>query len=313
MFSYGYLLVSAMGWIMLLGTIVMSGIFQCYLSLAFLVVIPVTGTVIFCLYGSTPRRLLVEDASEYNRLIVVAEHMNSMDWTVFYGESTIINSLLNRPLEPIGPQVSRFVSISLRVVLRILILGQWGLVLGAAALKDWNAYFITFWITFCIFLHAYLIPPLMSTSDWMKFRANIKLDRYQTRLSSRRALINTILALNPDTFSWSNDMKLEDRTKLDKGAMRWVDPILAPSSSRTKWEDATRTAMDEALKTYSTEILASPAWQGGKGDVLGSDWNTAYPLEGGNYWKPFILEGIHMAAKIKEEAELSGRKVAKIL
>ena len=31
------------------------------------------------------------------------------------------------------------------------------------------------------------------------------------------------------------------------GPMRWVNPVLAPGYSRTKWEDATRAAMDEAV------------------------------------------------------------------
>lgn len=325
MYSRTYLVVSTIGWIMLLGMIVMSGILQCYLSLAFVMAVPVTGSIVFSLYGSTPRRLLVEKVSAYNRLIVAAEHMNTMDWIVFYGESTVVNSLLNRPLEPTGPQISRVVSVPLRMVLRILILGQWALVLGAAALKDWNSYFITFWIAFCIFSHAYLIPPRMEANDWMKSCAHIRLERYQTQLSSRRALLNTIIALNPDTFSWSEPKQQEgsepkqqegsepkqqeDRTKLYDGAMRWVNPVLAPGDSRTKWEQATRAAMNEAAERYSAEMLASSMWQSKKGDVLSPKWNDSYPTGKANYWKPFILEGIHMAAKIKREANLSGRKV----
>jgi hypothetical protein len=321
-FSHGRMLISATGWIMLLGMIIMSGVLQCYLSLAFLIAIPVTGVVIFCLYGTTPRRLLVQKDQEekaYNRMIVVAEHMNSIDWIVFYGESTTVNSLLNRPLEPLGPRPSKFALSFLRTTLRILTLGQWGLALGAAALKDWNAYFITFWIVFCIISHAYLIPPLQLTNDWMKSRANISISRYQTQLSSRRALLNTIIALNPDTFPWNHSTQQDDRTKLYDGAMKWVDPILASGPSRTKWEAATRTAMDEALQQYTPETLASSNWRGRKGEgLLSQDWNQAYPFDekakvNENFWKPFILEGIHMAAKIKKEAGLPGRVVAKVV
>ena len=307
--SYRHLLVSLMGWMTLLGMIIMSSVLQCYLSLGFLVVVPATGIVIFCLFGSTPRRLLVEDVSEYNRLLIVSEHITTMDWTVFYGESTLVNSLLNRPLEPIGLQLSTFAWVSLRMVLRILVLSQWCLVLGAAALKDWNAYFITFWIVFCIVLHAYLIPPVTSARDWLKAHAKINLERYQTQLSSRRALINTIVALNPDTFLWDGNTRQRDRNKLSQAAMRWVDPILTPGPSRAKWEEATYRAMDEALEKYSAKSLASPEWQSSEGDVLSSDWNKAYPLEKANYWRPFIFEGIHMAAKIEQEAHLSGHMV----
>jgi hypothetical protein len=65
----------------------LSGILQCYLSLAFAVIVPITGSVAFSLYGSIPRRLLVEKINVYNRLIVAAEHMNTVGWIVFYGES----------------------------------------------------------------------------------------------------------------------------------------------------------------------------------------------------------------------------------
>ena len=306
MYSRGYLVISIFGWIMLLGTITMSVILQFYLALAFLVIVPLTGSVVFLIHGSRPRGLLVEDDSPYNRLIATAEHMNATNWIVFYGESTIVNSLLNRPLEPRGLKMSGGFFGLLRMVLRILILGQWALALGAASIKDWNAYFISFWITFCIFLHAYLIPPRLEAKDWMKSCAHIQLERYQTQLSSRRALLNTIIALNPDTFSWDTIAKQDDRTKLYEGAMKWIDPILKPDPSRSRWEEATRTAMNEAAERFSAEELASPLGQGLKGNFLGSEWNNKY--EGReNYWSKFIPEGIYMAAKIRQDIKLPGR------
>lgn len=81
--------------------------------------------------------LLIESRSGYNRLVVIAEHMNATDKTVFYGESTIISSFLNRS-EPFGPQICGLALASLRMVL-----SQWCvLAIGPAALKDWNAYLI---------------------------------------------------------------------------------------------------------------------------------------------------------------------------
>jgi hypothetical protein len=58
-------------------------------------------------------------------------------------------------------------------------------------------------------------------------------------------LLNTIIALNPDTFSRSESKEQEDRTKLYEEAMRWSNPVLAPGNSRTKKEEATQTAMNE--------------------------------------------------------------------
>ncbi len=306
MYSRGYLAISIFGWITLLGTITMSGILQCYLALAFLVIVPLTGSVVLLIHGSRPRRLLIEDDSPYNRLIVTAEHLNATNWIVFYGESTIVNSLLNRALEQRGPKMPGWFLGLLRMVLRILILGQWALALGAASIKDWNAYFISFWIAFCIFLHAYLVPPRLEAKDWMKCCAHIQLERYQTQLSSRRALLNTIMALNPDTFSWDAAAEQDDRTNLYEGAMNWIDPILKPGPSRSTWEEATRTAMNEAAERFSAEELASLLGRGPRRKFPSSEWNTIYQGRE-NYWSNFIPEGICMAAKIRKDTKLPGR------
>ncbi|RHZ62459.1 uncharacterized protein CDV56_107336 [Aspergillus thermomutatus] len=251
-----------------------------------------------------------QDRSMYNRLVLVTEHMNSTKWTVFYGESTIVNSLLNRPLEPDGPEPSPFLVLCLFMALRILILGQWAIVIGATALKGWDAYFTTFWIAFCIFSHAYLIPPRTIVKGWMRSNAGFRINRFSTRLSSRRALLNTIVALNPDTFCWLPKEDREDRTKFDRGGMKWVDPILAQGPSRSEWEEATREAITEAAERYpNDETLVMQMCHDKEGNSLSSAWNLTYPTERKNYWKPFILEGIYMAAKLRLEAKAPGRKL----
>ncbi|MCJ1290578.1 hypothetical protein MMC34_002118 [Xylographa carneopallida] len=292
MYSSTYLTISASGWVMISCIITMSAILQCYISLSFLVVTILTGVVVFSIYGRRPRRLLVRDVSRYNRLIVVAEHMNATDWIVFYGESTIVNSLLNRPLKPNGPSMSPAAGRYLRMILSILIIGQWALVVAAASTQDWNAYFISFWIATCIFLHSYVIPPKSEASDWMQSCAHIGLKRYQAQLSSRRALLNTIVALNPDSFPSPGEIGPEDRTRFSEEGLKWVDPILKPGPSRDKWEEATRIAMNEALRT------------GAKFPSV--VWDQVY---GGEYWRNEVREGVQMAAKIKAEAVLAGRKV----
>ncbi|KAI1371119.1 hypothetical protein F4677DRAFT_436394 [Hypoxylon crocopeplum] len=300
--SVHYLAVSIFGWVILLAMIVMSIILQTYLSLAFLILMPLTGIVVLALYGINPRGLLVDSSSDFNRLILVAEHENTMNWTVFYGESTVLNSLLNRPLKPLGRQPTH--TALLRIVLRIFILGQWALAIGSSAVKDWDAYFITFWIAFCIFVQAYIIPAEREAKQWMKSYAGIEIQRYQTQLSSRRALLNTVMALNPDTFALSPGAQEEDRTKLYDGAMRWIDPILEQGPSRTRWEEATLKAMNEAAKKYTPEDT-----QGENSNIAGSpstEWEQEYRRD---YWAPFIIEGIYMARKIREEANLSGRYV----
>ncbi|KAI0158320.1 hypothetical protein GGR57DRAFT_510489 [Xylariaceae sp. FL1272] len=269
------------GWVVLLGMIMMSGILQTWLSLAFLALMPLTGVVVFMLHGSNPRSLLVEKSTRWNRLILVAEHENATDWIAFYGESTIVNSLLNRQFKPLGPVKGPSASITLRMILRVLILGQWAIALGAAAIKDWNAYFITFWISFCIFMQAYVMPPEKGARQWMKSYAGIKLERYSTTLSSRRALLNTIIALNPDTFALLPGGTTEDRAQFQAQAMKWIDPILVGGLARSRWEDATLEAMNTVTGNFSLpssmglESISSDAkWEEKyKNDLLG----TSYP------------------------------------
>ncbi|KAI1206346.1 uncharacterized protein F4807DRAFT_236774 [Annulohypoxylon truncatum] len=282
-----------LGWIVLLAMIVMSVILRTYLSFTFLILMPVTGGVLFALHGSNPRGLLVHKATRWNRLILVAEHENTTDWVAFYGEATILNSLINRPLKPLGSVQKPASYISLRVALRVLILGQWALALGAAATKDWNAYFITFWISFCIFMQAYVMPPERGAKEWMKSYAGIRIERYHTQLSSRRALLNTIIALNPDSFSLRPGTQQEDRSRFSSEAMKWIDPILGVTSGRERWEEATLKAMNHAVKDEGQEGKSSRA-----------EWEEEYKKD---FWAPFIMEGIYMADKIKEQANLPGR------
>ncbi|KAI1100206.1 hypothetical protein F4804DRAFT_319649 [Jackrogersella minutella] len=281
------------GWTILLAMIVMSIILQTYLSLAFLILMPVTGGIVFILHGSNPRGLLVQKPTRWNRLILVAEHENTTDWIAFYGESTILNSLINRPLKPLSTVRQSTSNTFLRIVLRVLILGQWALALGAAATKNWNAYFITFWIAFCIFMQAYVMPPVKGAKEWMKSYAGIQIERYHTQLSSRRALLNTMIALNPDSFALPPGQEQEDRSKFSSEAMKWIDPILGMTSSRERWEKATLEAMNNVAKDEDQDAKISRA-----------EWDEEYKKD---FWTPFIIEGIYMADKIKEHANLPGR------
>ncbi|KAL7936853.1 hypothetical protein V8C35DRAFT_293990 [Trichoderma chlorosporum] len=306
--SYLYIATSLTGWLLLLGLITLSVLLNSWISLSFLLVIPVTGAVIFCLYGTKPRRLLVESESDYNRLVVVTEHMNSTDWFVIFGESTIVNSFLNRPLSPEGPSIATGMVLVLRNFLRVLILGQWGLALGAAATKRVDSYIICFWIAFSIVCHAYLITPSRCASDWSKSLANLDIKRCRTQISTRRALLNTILALNPDAFPSTEKPGGE---VFFPGGLRWIDPILAQSPSRSRWEEATLQAMRETGSRPIREGV-SPVGDSFTYD-LSEEWNTKYSIQNEeNYWAKYIPEGIYLAAKIKQEMRLPGKKVRRI-
>lgn len=304
--SIWYIATSLVGWVALISGIVATVILRLYLATAYFALMPVTGLVVFALYGSRPRRLLVPTGSGYNRLIVVAHHMNAADWDIVYGDSTLINSLLNRPLEPMGPEIPSVVNKLLNWVLQLLILGQWALAIGATATTNWNAFFITFWIMFCIFSQAYILTPASQAGDWLRSYANLEFHRYQTQVSSRRALLNTIVALNPDTFAM--DSGVEDRTKLNEEGMRCLDPILKPSSGRSHWEEATRKAMNEAT-AHEMADWTSDVYLKTEPNFLSVGWNETYRGRS-CYWKPYILEGIYMATTIRLKAHLTGRRVS---
>ncbi|KAJ4171712.1 hypothetical protein NW754_000291 [Fusarium falciforme] len=306
-----YLATNVGGWIIWVGTLTASSMFRFWICFSFLLLLPITGTLVSLLHGDNPRQLLVGKRSKYVRLLVVAEHMNAATWRVIYGESTIVNSLTNRPLAPAGLQPSSTWTAVYRHLLRLCILGQWALALAAAATKDWDAYVICFWIAFPIFCHTYLIPPSFCAKGWSDKKVNIRVQRYSTQISTRRALLNVIVALNPDTPPLSTDRKTTD-TQFDRQSMKWLNPILAESNSRTEWETATLEAMRDALGELAAESINWPRLEDPDSGFPSTSWNEKYRLYNDSdeeviYWRRFIPEGIYMAAKIKKEANLPDR------
>jgi len=92
------LFASLLGWILLAGLFGHTIIMQCYWALTFLVLMPLTGASITRIHVKGPRYLNIEGSSPFNRLVVVTQHMNETNWRVFYGESSVVNALLNKPL-----------------------------------------------------------------------------------------------------------------------------------------------------------------------------------------------------------------------
>ncbi|KAK2831919.1 hypothetical protein FQN49_007037 [Arthroderma sp. PD_2] len=298
-----------LGWSLLVGMLVMSAFLETWISFAFYLLIPTTGLVVFALHGSRPRRLLVDRPSDYIRLLLISEHMNSAEWIVVYGESSIVNSLLNRPLEPTGAPLSAASTTVSRFLLRTCIIGQWALVLAAAATKDWNAYFICFWVSFSIFSQAYLLTPTRVARAWARELVNLKFERLSTRLSSRRSLLNAVVALNPDSFS-RNEAGAVNLKQFNAQGLRWIDPILQPSDNRSRWEEATRQAMEECHTELSAEDvdLSLDKYRGTADKFLSSAWNDSFSQQG-NYWRDCIAEGLYVASKLRKAKDLPTYKV----
>ncbi|KAF4969018.1 hypothetical protein FSARC_3672 [Fusarium sarcochroum] len=78
--------------------------------------------------------------------------------------------------------------------------------------------------------------------------------RYNTQTSTRRSLLNLIVALNPDSFNTRQDNQI-DYTHLAKDGMKWLDPILSESTSRIEWENATLDATSVALEAMKSKDI----------------------------------------------------------
>lgn len=287
-----YLVVSTVGWVLWLVVGVGSYLLGCYVAGAFLVLIPGTGILVSLIHGSNPRQLLVDKGTHYNRMVVATEDVNGSNWMVFYGESTIVNSFLNRPLYREKSTHSPAIRRLLRVLLQGFIISQWAMAIAAASLQDWNALIISFWILSCIFSHTCIYTAQDGVKDWLQHDISLGLERYEVTLSSRRALLNTILALNPDTFDFVEGQDENNPKPYREGAMKWLDHVLAKGKSRSDWETATLNLMRSNGEDNVEE---------GEQDD-NKDWRR-------EYWYKYIGEGIEMAKLIIKEAKLTGRKV----
>ncbi|KAL4728895.1 hypothetical protein ACLX1H_003297 [Fusarium chlamydosporum] len=308
-----YKATSILGWTFWVFTAFASVFCGLWISFSFIILLPITGTIVCLLFGYQPRKLLVDGESKFVRLVVVTEHMNTSNWKIIMGESTIVNSLVNRPLERSGRHPPNTRTLILRHLLRICIVGQWGIALGASAMKYWDAYFICFWIAFPIFCQAYLISPSFCAKAWLEQQAGVHVERYTTQVSSRRSLLNLIVALNPDTF----DLKDGDINYKDfaGSSMKWINPILAECESRSAWETATREAAEAFAILEAGSIKKSDFGKhcGPDSDFPSKDWNDKYRVftttstgerRETNYWRRFIPEGIYLADKIKKESNI---------
>ncbi|KAL8668845.1 MAG: hypothetical protein Q9168_006542 [Polycauliona sp. 1 TL-2023] len=287
-----YLAVSTAGWILWLVFAVGSFLSGSYLAGAFLVLLPGTGLLVSFIHGSKPLQLLVDKGADYNRLVVVTENVNGSNWMILFGESTIVNSFVNRPLYRAKPIHSPTMRRILRIALRGFIFSQWAMAIGAASLQDWNALIISFWILLCIFSHTCVYTARDCVKDWLQHDVDLRLDCYEATLSSRRALLNTILALNPDTLEVVEGQDETSPKRYREGAMKWLDQVLARGRSRSDWETATLNVM----RRNGEDIVR----EGEQDD--NQEWRK-------EYWYTFIGEGLEVAQSIIKEAKLTVRKV----
>ncbi|KAF4554110.1 Hypothetical protein D9617_5g069860 [Elsinoe fawcettii] len=290
---------SISGWVLLVAVLIFACLMQFWLLVSFLLVVCTTGFLISVTFGSRLRQVNVPYSTNQNRLVVAARHMNETEWQAFYGESRVVNSLLNWPLLVQGQPRSQHMNVVLYWCLRILILSQWMLAIGAAASKGWEAFGIIGWIVLCLFCHNFIFTPSRCAGWWLRHTSGVQVERYNLSLSSRRALLNTLMALNPDTLSKSS-ISVTGLAELHHEALLWIDPILKKCQSRTEWEETSKKALfrtaHEDARTLADPSKNSTAEGEKKADEMA--WEQRQP------WYPFIAEGIEMAARVKVHARL---------
>lgn len=313
-----YHTLAIVGWGFWIGLLVFSVLFSCWCASVFLIDVVMTGLNVVDIFGGQPRMLgQRKEPSEYNRLVITANHLNASKWRAFYGRSDIINSLLNWPITPARHRHSKTLSRSLR----LLVLTQWILAVAAAATKGWDAYLIAFWIVYCILSISYFFAAERHAKDWLTDQAHVEFKRHEVTLSSRRAMLNTLIAINPDTVLRpvgyldntlsSNEtirQACEAKANHSKGhsrfpsgtcagflrgdSLRWIDPILAKGEDRDAWEEATARAL------------------GCKADVVKmNEIGQVYKDPRKYWWWKFIVEGIEVAEHIQTQAGLAGHNV----
>ncbi|KAK1981456.1 hypothetical protein LZ30DRAFT_82095 [Colletotrichum cereale] len=287
-FTFRYIVVSVLGWLLIACNIAAAFLLGYQIGAVFLICVCFSGTFVCFLHGNRPRSFLRNDPSNFPRIVITSQHANSTDWKVFYGDSRLLNSLLNLPLhaEP-SPHPRRIQA--LRILLRLSILVQWACALAASVLKDWNSLFISLWIVFCVVSQTYLIPPDVAAENWMRSQAAIKMERCHVTLSSRRALLSTLLALNPDVL----DPKAPTSTAC-------IDLILKQGPERDQWEEALKRALAQTgiMEKSEADEVASGGSKEGFWKSPRFEWPTG-PGHKLKYWVPYTTEGIYIAAKLR--------------
>ncbi|ERF71392.1 hypothetical protein EPUS_07420 [Endocarpon pusillum Z07020] len=217
--SLRYLLLSTLGWLCWVGAAALSLTAGLYVAATYLTLMPVTGYIVSFTHGGKPRRLLDVRPCNFTRVVIATSSLNAPEWWAFYGGSSYLNSLLNKPLYRAH---DRTVSPLLRVATRGVVISQWAVAVVSCAQQDGNALVIAFWLFICAITSAYIYPPEKCVVDWLRHN-NLVIRRIQTTFSSRRAMLSALVYLNPDTR---------------ERRLGWINPILADGQDRREWESA---------------------------------------------------------------------------
>ncbi|KAK2462364.1 hypothetical protein APHAL10511_005670 [Amanita phalloides] len=225
------------GWVVWLAAVVFSILCACPIAFAYIALLAVTGLFVRTIFGHLPRLLSARNSKDdsWRRAVVVTEHMNETEWTIFIGDSKLVDSLLNKPLLPTKPnglrKVATLEGVSLlRLLLKLIIATQWGLLIAASVLQNWDAILIAVALMFCACVTTFVFRPEVSLESWLRSN-EVGLEKLTVTFSGRRAMLSAMVAINPDSEPTG-----------------WIDPILKTSGDRSPWERALKEWMWEGIE-----------------------------------------------------------------
>ncbi|OJD34033.1 uncharacterized protein BKCO1_2600092 [Diplodia corticola] len=234
--SVRYCLTSMLGWLFWIALTCFAFLAEQYVGAVYLILMPLSGVLAVLTNSGEPRAIspsaspssssASSSAGPLSRLVLAADSLNATEWWGFYGGSDALNGLLRRPLyreAGLLPGLSRPV----RLVLRVLILGQWVLALVACVKRDWNAFVVAFWVFWCAVASSSdvggIYTPAHGVEDWLKYSCNVRMRRVQAVFSSRKAMLGALVYLNPDTVG---------------RRLQWVNHFFEDGPERREWESA---------------------------------------------------------------------------
>jgi hypothetical protein len=192
---------------------------------------------------------LGKDVQYWRRSVIVANHCNETDWALFIGDSRLVNALLNKPLLRSSHTPQKYHTFNyknfLEFFFRVLIAGQWGLILAASAQQGWDAIFISVAIILCSCTSSFIFRTSDSVSSWLTSNG-VGVEKMSVTFTGRRAMLSAMIAVNPDRNAKN----------------QWLDPILTASPSRTEWEVQVQKRLLDGVEPTGNQFLVECIQEG---------------------------------------------------
>jgi hypothetical protein len=295
-----YIVLWCVGSILWVGLVIVALMGGLYIAGTYLLLMPLTNIVVGYTHGTSPREPVIRSQNgAFPRLIIAAGSENAPFWYAFDGHQTLLNGLLNISLKRTQTLPARPLGL---VLLRVLILGQWAMVLASCAREGWDAFIVSIWTILCIFMNAYGYPVHTAAKDWLKRDCKLKVKVVETKVSSRYALLFALAVINPDTredkTDWMDSIVKDD---IERRYM-WATMIIYARKQNAIGDDDD-VAEDQPLDDEEV-------WFNSK---EGEDTVKITKADIQNkWWWDYMVEGVGIGKKVRHELRNEGGDVIHI-